>query len=176
VNIVTTSITKHELIELDEYHLDPVTLILEDMGPRQGKLTISCYGEAWTAYWGGMGERPLIDFLLLSNTSYIVDKLFTGQRYEPDFDSFCKREAHELLRMRRAGELTKQEAARLWDRLRDQGSVDDYCLIDNEVASRVIGDDWHAAVDSVATHKYQYLHRIVDAVLDALKQIQGGAA
>lgn len=170
MKIITTTITKYELIGID--HLDPITIILEDLGPRTGRLTISCYGEAWTAYWGGMGERPLIDFLLSCNVDYVSDKLFTGEKYAPDFDGFYDKEVRELLRIRRNYLITKQDAARLWDLLQEQGRVDDYSQIDSEVALRLIGDEWWICVEQKTTEKYKYLKRIVTAVLDALKRIK----
>ena len=55
--------------------LDPITVILQDLGPKQGRLIVECYGEIWTAFWGGMGERTLRQFLVSFSPSYICGKM-----------------------------------------------------------------------------------------------------
>lgn len=39
----------------DAPKLDPVTVVLQDLGPGCGRLMVECWGSAWSAYWGGMG-------------------------------------------------------------------------------------------------------------------------
>ena len=56
--------------------LDAVTAFLEDLGDGKGRLTLVCWGRAWSQYWGAMGEgRALADFLSGASTDYVVDKL-----------------------------------------------------------------------------------------------------
>jgi hypothetical protein len=55
--------------------LDPITVILQDLGPRQGRLIIECYGEVWTAFWGGIGERTIRQFLVSCSPPYICGKM-----------------------------------------------------------------------------------------------------
>ena len=43
MKINITTVTKIHLTDLDR--LDPVGVILEDLEPRKGKLTIDCYGK-----------------------------------------------------------------------------------------------------------------------------------
>ena len=35
---------------------DPNTVFLEDLKPKRGKITVSRWGESWTACWGGMWD------------------------------------------------------------------------------------------------------------------------
>ena len=59
--------------------LDPITVFLQDLGPGEGRLTISCYGQSWSAFWGGMGiGRTVRQFLLTTDTTYVLDKLVGG--------------------------------------------------------------------------------------------------
>lgn len=60
--------------------LDPVGVFLEDVDEagNVGYLTLTCYGQAWTAYWGGMGHKGLRRFLLSVNDDYIVNNLVRG--------------------------------------------------------------------------------------------------
>jgi hypothetical protein len=55
--------------------LDPVLVILQDFGAGRGRLTLECYGRAWSAYWGAMGDDSLRDFLLNVSPEYIVTNL-----------------------------------------------------------------------------------------------------
>lgn len=55
--------------------LDPITIYLEDVAPRQGKLVIECYGECWTAYWSGMGDHTLLQFLFSCDSHYVNNKI-----------------------------------------------------------------------------------------------------
>lgn len=40
----------------DSHRLDPVEVIAENIGPGTGKITISCYGQVWTGFWGFWGS------------------------------------------------------------------------------------------------------------------------
>ena len=53
--------------------LDPITVFLEDLAPCKGKITVSCRGKSWMAYWGGMWDGLSIgQFFCELNTSYII--------------------------------------------------------------------------------------------------------
>lgn len=54
-------------------NLDLITVLLEDLAPCKGKITVSCWGKSWTAYWGGMWDGLNIgQFFCELNTSYII--------------------------------------------------------------------------------------------------------
>lgn len=67
--------------------LDPVTVVLHDLGGGKGRLLIECYCDAWAGYWGAMGE-PLVNFLTSCSADYIANRVHPGglsrktQRYE----------------------------------------------------------------------------------------------
>lgn len=71
--------------------LDPITVILQDIGPRQGKLIIECYGQAWAAFWGGMGNNTLREFLIGCNASYIANKMSPPYRTTKAQDAYLMR-------------------------------------------------------------------------------------
>ena len=39
----------------DLERLDPVRVMIENYEPGKGRITITCYGKAWTAAWFAMG-------------------------------------------------------------------------------------------------------------------------
>jgi hypothetical protein len=53
MKIETSKVTKIRITDLidSEFKLDPITVILEDLGPSKGKILIECYGQSWAAYW-----------------------------------------------------------------------------------------------------------------------------
>jgi len=73
MKIETKTITKITLMDLDG--LDPVTVILDDVGAGRGSIIITCYGKAWTAYWGGMGKDTIAEFVCSCDEHYIANKL-----------------------------------------------------------------------------------------------------
>lgn len=59
--------------------LDPITVFWQDYGPGSGQVTIYCYGEAWTSYWGGMGNRMIKEFFSDCDLDYLSKKLHGSQ-------------------------------------------------------------------------------------------------
>ena len=59
MKITETQVTKLQISDIK--HLDPVNVLLEDFGPGQGKITIECFGKAWTSYWNAMWKENTID-------------------------------------------------------------------------------------------------------------------
>lgn len=55
--------------------LDPITVVIHDVQLGKGYITISCYGLAWSGYWGAMGERNVKQFIAQCDIDYIVNKL-----------------------------------------------------------------------------------------------------
>lgn len=70
-----TSVTKISGTE----SLDPITVFWEDFGPGKGQVTIYCFGQAWTSYWGGMGEDTIRSFFASAGNDYLVNKLGYAQ-------------------------------------------------------------------------------------------------
>ena len=55
--------------------LDPIQVFWSDVSDGVGSVTITCYGSAWTAYWGAMGHRTVKQFFHDADTGYLVTKL-----------------------------------------------------------------------------------------------------
>lgn len=60
-------------------NLDAITVYLEDFCVGQGRITILCYGSAWTIYFGGMGANTIAQFIKSAGTDYLVNKLGFSQ-------------------------------------------------------------------------------------------------
>lgn len=64
----------------DVQALDPINVMLQDMGPGCGRIIIECYGKVWTRYWGAMGSERIAEFFCSTETGYIVSKLHNDTR------------------------------------------------------------------------------------------------
>lgn len=156
-------------------NLDPITVYLHDIAPRQGKITIECYGQSWSAYWGGMGDCNIAAFFCGCDNGYLIGNLAGGiQSHVMDYDNLDQHLCRKVLERRRSEELTADHARELWDDLIDtdmDGKTLLHSAFGNEVCTALFGEDWYLAcpLPVVENPDYIYLSRIVDAVKAALK-------
>jgi len=83
-------VTVHVITGADPEHrhgpLDPINVLLQDFGSNRGRLTIACFGSAWTTYWGAMGgadePRDLAQFIASVGPGYVASKLAPKRRDE----------------------------------------------------------------------------------------------
>lgn len=64
---------------IDPPALDPITVFLENFEPGKGRVTIVCYGRAWTSFWGAISGKRIEEFLLTCESDYIADNLDWGR-------------------------------------------------------------------------------------------------
>jgi hypothetical protein len=63
----------------DAPKLDPISVVMQDLGAGVGRLFIECYGDAWSGYWGATGERNIEQFVLGCSADYIAGKMLGSQ-------------------------------------------------------------------------------------------------
>jgi hypothetical protein len=180
--------------------LDPITVFLEDIGARkhkvegapdhtsrQGKITIECWGESWSAYWGGMGDRTVAQFVDSCNVDYLAGCLRRGTDLDTTMFSGDALEATAkrcILDCRRGrtskwecSSLDRDDARALYDEAEALSSCETAeSLWHNHDAGRVLsalfGDEWHHTVSDKAfieNPKYAYLCRIISAIKQAFE-------
>lgn len=59
----------------DSDRLDPIQVFLQDIGPRSGRIVVECYGQAWSAYFGGAGDEGIHEFLRRVDSHYLTNKM-----------------------------------------------------------------------------------------------------
>ncbi len=59
--------------------LDPIEVFWRNYEPGIGSVTITCYGAAWTAYFGGMSGQTIQQFFGAASADYLVNKLINRQ-------------------------------------------------------------------------------------------------
>lgn len=165
MKIEQSTVRKLSVSELDR--LDPLTIFLEDLGVAQGRITITCYGESWTAYWGGMGNRTLAQFFLSCNNSYLAKNLSSIKSEVNDPDKLSEAMRKEIITRRRQKYISENEARDWYD-----ATVDSDDLMEKyDLLYRVFGDEWWHAIPVKPNPEYVYLCRIIDAVKGALKEV-----
>lgn len=95
MRIEETTVQKLKITEATG--LDPITVILEDIESGRGQITIICHARAWTAYWGGMGDRSVEQFVASCHPEYVADNLKWGM--EPTLKRYEKHEYSYLVRI-----------------------------------------------------------------------------
>jgi len=58
---------------------DQVVVYWRDFEPGKGELTITCWGSAWTSYFGGMAGESIQTFFQRADTSYLANKLGSSE-------------------------------------------------------------------------------------------------
>jgi len=143
MEIEATQVKKIMLSKLDR--LDPVSIFLEDFSAGIGQITITCYGESWTSYWGSMGkDNTIADFFISCNEDYIAQNLSKISSTVVDYYEMGEAIGHEVNR----------------DNLAFYG----------EQLSEEFGQDWYMEMPVKANSDYQYLCRIILAVQAGLKE------
>jgi hypothetical protein len=178
-NVEITTTTVKKLIITDVPNLDPVHVFLEDIGPRQGKVTINCYNQSWVSYWGGMGERNIAQFLLSCNEHYIAKNLSPGLDHSVVElgDDFVNHLRRRIIKDRRARDCDKEYARELWDRAEEVSGVEhQQTLFDchGRLLDDILGDEWWYRLPEVPNPQYVYLCRIINTVKAALQETKQG--
>ncbi len=77
--------------------LDPIIVYFEDTAPGQGRITIACYGDAWTAAWGAMGGRTVRQFVAGSDADYLEGSLLSLRGADMSMRHYTKRIATAVI-------------------------------------------------------------------------------
>lgn len=171
-----------KLLISEVVNLDPITVFLEDYEPGKGKITVSCWGKSWTAYWGGMSGDDVATFFCRVDTHYIIG-YFAPQLHSTRFSGTAlvekaKRVVLDCRRGRTANHhpysMDRDEARQLFDRIEDDlrhVEREDHCWSHTDLLSALFGDEWwHDADEATEPNPdYGYLERIITAVQEALK-------
>lgn len=62
-------------------NLDPIDVIFLDHLPGRGRIIVRVYSQAWTAWWGAMGDHHTVrTFFMSCDCHYLAGNLIQGQR------------------------------------------------------------------------------------------------
>lgn len=167
--------------------LDPITVFLEDLAPKRGKITVSCWGKSWTAYWGGMWDGLTIgQFFCRLDEHYIIgyfSPILSSMRFSNDaLMTLARKSVIDRRRMRKGywefgDSLDREEARDLFDQIDGLRGVESISVGHQQDAllTDLFGPKWWHLVDEKAVEPnpdWHYLFRIIAAVQQALRQEQ----
>lgn len=171
MKVQKTAVTKFNISDVDR--LDPINVFCEDLEPRKGKITIECYGQSWSAYWGGMGNRSIMEFFNCSNNAYLIGCLSPNlQSRVNDYDDLVGWIKREILKQRRERQIENITARGLWNKIDFIGRNEKEFLNTVEgsnIVQELFGFEWWQKLPEIENSEYRYLSRIIDAVKDAFK-------
>lgn len=165
-------------------NLDPITAFIEDYEPGRGKITISIFGQSWTAGWGAMSDLDVATFFASCHSGYLAGCLapmLNSRKF--DAEVLAER-ARKIIIERRRGrsvdfdDLEKDQARRLFDETDDFRNHDTPHSLPDDTMSGIYGDDWryYLSFDNSPNPDYEYLCRVIEAVQWAFKPKEPAAA
>lgn len=159
--------------------LDPISVYLEDFGGGRGKLIITGFGEAWSYFWGAMGDGyTLSSFIVKCDTDYLAGKLGNGlQSKIDDYEAIAEKARKYICERRRFGHfISKEKARELFDKCDRFEGIDNPVELDQDLMYDVFGDDWCFDIPQKRNPKFDYLCEIINVVKEALATNETKAA
>ncbi|EIM1710235.1 hypothetical protein JFQ88_004132 [Aeromonas dhakensis] len=172
MKIVTSTIQKVWIPESDD--LDPITVYLENYEPGRGKITIECWGKAWSAAWPAMSKRSIEQFFIDTGVPYLVGCLAPGVESEvlnPDLDELRAKVCRDIFSRRRTHHFDKDMRRELYEQAQVLEISSNDCS-DYELMAAVYGCEWwRDGPDELKVPNQQYVHlcRVIEAVKEGLK-------
>lgn len=168
--------TATKLVISDVERLDPISVYLEDLGPERGKVTITCFNESWSYFWGAMGKgNDIRRFFLSCDEHYLAGKFASSlDSAVDDPDALATTAKKYIVKLRRDDNFSKETARDLWGLAEELPSI--YAQMDGkndnyyDAMYRIFGDEWWYEVPKKPNHKYEYLCRIINTVKAALAE------
>lgn len=164
----------------DVERLDPVRVMIENYEPGKGRITVTCYGQAWTGAWFAMGGDTVQAFIKRVSNDYLIGCLAPRLESSVDDDNDANLEfvKSQIIKLRREQEIDRGDAREMWTEAENAEDVKANCcdFIVGDKLLNLFGDDpWYAGWPSVPNPKYQYLDRILNAVRIGLVEMERAA-
>lgn len=154
--------------------VDPVNVFIEDFGPGRGRITLECFGKAWSNAWPAMGDdRDMRTFFLQADNAYLIRKLLTSEEglTEPDYEGLVDAAKEEIIRRRKDRELDAETARQLFDETNSLNVIDERDL-DHDLMERIWATDyWFEVIPDKESSAYCYLDKIVTAVKGGFRKL-----
>ncbi|WP_411850697.1 hypothetical protein ACLB90_17795 [Stenotrophomonas sp. LGBM10] len=61
-------------------NLDPISVFVQDQAAGRGRIVVTCYGNAWQAFWGAMGDRTVMEFVAQCDADYVAGDMISGRQ------------------------------------------------------------------------------------------------
>ncbi len=143
MDIEVSQIIKVGLFDLDR--LDPVTIFIENFSDGVGRITIVCYGKAWTSFWGAMGkDNDVAEFFCSCDEYYLAKNLSDISATVIDYEKISDDIGCDV----------------------DRNSM----AYNDDKLCNVYGVEWYMDLPQTSNPDYKYLCRIILAVQEGLRK------
>jgi len=158
------------LAEFDSHHLDSIDVMLENDGPGQGRITITCYGKAWTSYWGAMGkDKTIAEFFCSCDRWYLAGNLDSSlQEKITDKDALVEEAKKGVIQRRRDLDLDEHDARRAYDDI--DGMSGEELYENHDLLSDAFGTEWYFDLPQTLNPDHEYLQKIIMVVKVVLRE------
>lgn len=157
--------------------LDAIDIYLEKPTETSGKITVSCYGESWSGYWGGVGGTGFESFFKRAPHESIINIFDSKIPFtQPDWDAYKSNLKAALANfdvddkedVLEAIEMTgEDELQRAFDEMGYNETFSSYEVLLNEgIEDDVLEliDASTADVPMMPSYRFVYLSKIIDVV------------
>lgn len=162
----------------DVQGMDAIAVYLEDHAPGIGKITITCYGAAWSSFWAHMGEKYTIStFFRKASNCYLIGNL-SPQLESTEIDesgiyNFLKK---TVCHQRRRQDLQAEQAREIWEEIIEAIDFTEPMEFvkygdGNEIMYTLFGDEWWYDLPHRTNPAYERLSKIIDVIKTALSQL-----
>ena len=164
MKIKETTVRKLLITGID--NLDPVNVFVEEYTPTSGKITMECFGKAWSYFWGSIGDRSIMEFFCSCDNHYLSRK-FDPQLESKidDPDMLPEHAKNYIINMRKERDIDRKQARDLYDKA-EYVEMNDHNLL-----FEIYGDEWWCALPKQPNQKYEYLGRILDVAKAGVKTL-----
>lgn len=157
------------------HNLDPINCIIENYGEGRGKITIDCYGDVWTGFWGSMGGT-VEEFFQRASNDYLINKMsdYRSSVADPDRDPDYLKSL--IVKHRGRGDIDKEEAREAFDYVEnnrpDRNSLMYGYTPKSFEAIEWLREPFYLDWPETKNPKYEYLSRIIDVVREVIKPVK----
>lgn len=133
----------------DVERLDPVRVMIENYEPGKGRITVTCFGKAWTGAWFAMGGDTVQEFIKRVSNDYLIGYFDPQLQSTTDDDNDANLEfvKGEIIKLRRQQEIDAEEARDMWVEAENAEDVKQSCCdcrIGNKLPGLLGDDPWYA--------------------------------
>lgn len=177
MKITESTVRQLEITEVQG--LDPIRVMLSDLGQGQGRINIECWGKSWASFWGGMGDRTIAEFFCSCHEDYLAKNLDPNlplEIFDPEY--LTDQLKREVIKERRRGLISggfARERFKTINELDLPETEEQLWSIASEL-EQIMGEEWWYSIPKTPNPDYQYLCRIIRTVQAALREFTNGPA
>lgn len=172
MKIIDSLIRRLEISEVQ--NLDPIRVMLEDIGPGQGRINIECWGKSWASFWGGMGKDTIAEFFTSCDEHYLAGKLsnIPADVYTPD--GLKDKLKQEVMDERKKRCISRREARKKFNAIveLDLPETEEQLWGIARKMEELIGEEWWYQIPKTTNPDYAYLTRIIKTVQAGLRELK----